>query len=72
MTIIFTCERGDMGFAKKDDMVYTIKGTEKAWKLTAQLGKATIEIRYLKSDYPKFIELKDALEEQGFTNITKN
>ena len=72
MTIIFTCERGDMGFAKKDDMVYTIKGTEKAWKLTAQLGKATIEIRYLKSDYPKFTELKDALEEQGFTNITKN
>ena len=55
-----------MGFAKKDDMVYTIKGTEKAWKLTAQLGKATIEIRYLKSDYPKFGEFKAALVEQGY------
>ena len=66
MTITFICERGDMGLAKKGDMIYTIKGTEKIWKLTAQLGKATIEIRYLKSDYPKFDEFKAALVEQGY------
>ena len=67
MTITFTCERGDMGFAKKDDMVYTIKGTEKSWKLTAQLGKATLELKYLKSDFPKFEYLKNILCEQGYT-----
>ena len=66
MTITFICERGDMGFAKKGDMVYTIKGTEKSWKLIAQLGKATVEIKYLKSDYPKFEEFKTALVEQGY------
>ena len=67
MTVMFVCERGDMGFAKKDDIIYTIKGTEKSWKLTAQLGKATLELKYLKSDYPKFEELKSALIEQGYT-----
>ena len=67
MTVMFVCERGDMGFAKKDDMVYTIKGTEKSWKLTAQLGKATLELKYLKSDFPKFEDLKKILIEQGYT-----
>ena len=41
MTVMFVCERGDMGFAQKDDMVYTIKGTEKSWKLVAKIDKAT-------------------------------
>lgn len=67
MTVMFVCERGDMGFAKKDDMVYTIKGTEKSWKLTAQFDKATLELKYLKSDFPKFEDLKKILIEQGYT-----
>ena len=67
MTITFVCERGDMGFAKKDDLVYAIKGTEKSWKLTAQLGKATLELKFLKSDFPKFEDLKKILIEQGYT-----
>ena len=67
MKVTFVCERGDMGFAKKDDMVYTIKATEKYWKLTAQLGQATLELKYLKSDFPKFESLKKVLAEQGYT-----
>lgn len=68
---MFVCERGDMGFAQKDDMVYTIKGTEKSWKLVAKIDKATLELKYLKSDFPKFKDLKKTLIEQGYT-ITDN
>ena len=67
MTITFTCERGDMGFAKKGDLVYTIKATEKVWKLVAKIDKATLELKYMKSDFPKFEDFRKTLIEQGYT-----
>ena len=67
MKVTFVCERGDMGLAKKDDMVYTIKATEKYWKLVAQIDKATFELKYMKSDLPKFADLKQLLNKQGYS-----
>lgn len=71
MKVTFVCERGDMGLAKKDDTVYTIKATEKYWKLVATIDKATLELKYMKFDLPKFEDLKKILVEQGYT-ITDN
>ena len=67
MKVTFICERGNMGFAKKGDLVYTIKATEKAWKLVTKIDKAILELKYMKSDFPKFEDLRKTLIEQSYT-----